>query len=185
MRTPLILAATAALAIPAVSLAEQPSSTDTKNAAKECKALQAKSDTADNFRSAVQELVGPKVKVTVKNAYGKCVSFKARDEAREHQDSQQSAAKACRTERNEDAQAFREKYGTGNGGKNAFGKCVSQHAKAAEQQADEQDAEQVNAAQACRKEQKKDAAAFRKKYGTNRNGRNAFGKCVSKTARQS
>ena len=35
----------------------------------------------------------------------------------------------------------------------------------------------------CRAEQKADPGAFTKKWGTNKNGRNAFGKCVSDRAR--
>ena len=33
---------------------------------------------------------------------------------------------------------------------------------------------------ACKAERKADRAAFAEKYGTNKNNRNAFGKCVSK-----
>ncbi len=36
-----------------------------------------------------------------------------------------------------------------------------------------------NPAQSCKAERTADPAAFQKKYGTNHNGRNAFGKCVS------
>jgi hypothetical protein len=39
--------------------------------------------------------------------------------------------------------------------------------------------ETANAAQECKAERKADPDAFREKYGTNRNKRNAFGKCVS------
>ena len=40
-----------------------------------------------------------------------------------------------------------------------------------------------NAAQQCFAERAADAAAFREKYGTNASKRNAFGKCVSKLAK--
>jgi hypothetical protein len=40
-----------------------------------------------------------------------------------------------------------------------------------------------NAAKACKAERAADAAAFTKKYGTNKNGKNAYGKCVSGKAR--
>jgi hypothetical protein len=46
--------------------------------------------------------------------------------------------------------------------------------------------DRTNAARECRSERGTTAAtreAFRAKYGTNRNKRNAFGKCVSKLAR--
>ena len=65
--------------------------------------------------------------------FGKCVSEKAK--AKEHaadeedqQDAaeQKNAAKECATERNADADAFREQYGTNANKRNAFGKCVSQ-----------------------------------------------------------
>ena len=41
----------------------------------------------------------------------------------------------------------------------------------------------VNAAKACKTERKADPAAFRAKYGTSKNKRNAFGKCVAKLAK--
>ena len=40
-----------------------------------------------------------------------------------------------------------------------------------------------NAAKACKAERAADAAAFASKWGTNKNDRNAYGKCVSATAR--
>ena len=42
----------------------------------------------------------------------------------------------------------------------------------------------VNAAKTCKAERTADPAAFREKYGTNKNKRNAFGKCVSKTTKE-
>ncbi len=99
-----------------------------------------------------------------------------------------NASQECRTERTADRDAFNEKYGTNGNKRNAFGKCVSQKAKAKEAAADEQDqedaAEQKNAAKECATERDADADAFREKYGTNANKRNAFGKCVSQTARE-
>jgi hypothetical protein len=41
-----------------------------------------------------------------------------------------------------------------------------------------------NAAKACKAERAVDPAAFTKKYGTNKNGRNAYGKCVSAKAHE-
>jgi hypothetical protein len=77
-----------------------------------------------------------------KNAFGKCVSAKAR-ELKQQADGQdrkdaiarKSAAKQCDKERGTTAAsrtAFREKYGTNGKGKNAFGKCVSKLAKTLE-----------------------------------------------------
>jgi hypothetical protein len=40
-----------------------------------------------------------------------------------------------------------------------------------------------NAAKACKAERAADPAGFTTKYGTNKNGKNAYGKCVSATAR--
>ena len=51
-----------------------------------------------------------------------------------------------------------------------------------------QDAEdaaaQKSAAKECATERSADEAAFAEKYGTNANNRNAFGKCVSKYAKE-
>src|SRR3712207_8914613 len=48
----------------------------------------------------------------------------------------------------------------------------------------EEAAEAKNAAQECRAERQADPSAFAEKYGTNRNKRNAFGKCVSSKAQE-
>jgi hypothetical protein len=126
------------------------------------------------------------------NAFGKCVSAKSREEAQERQDAEGSAAKTCRTEQGTtDAAraAFEQKYGTGKNKKNAFGKCVSQAAKAVKTQADEQDANETtdrkSAAKTCDQERGSTSAskeAFAAKYGTGKTKSNAFGKCVSATA---
>ncbi len=62
-----------------------------------------------------------------------------------------------------------------------FGACV--RAKAAEEAQEEQTAHK-NAAKECKAERTANAQAFAEKYGTNKNGKNAFGKCVSKKARE-
>ncbi|HKG36157.1 MAG TPA: hypothetical protein VKA89_06945 [Solirubrobacterales bacterium] len=41
-----------------------------------------------------------------------------------------------------------------------------------------------NAAQVCRDEREQDGEQFRTDYGTNENGANAFGKCVSEKVSQ-
>ncbi|MEY2425525.1 MAG: hypothetical protein QOI61_1097 [Actinomycetota bacterium] len=74
-----------------------------------------------------------------KNAFGKCVSAKARElkqqaDGQDHKDAiaRKSAAKQCDEERGTTAAsrtAFTAKYGTNGKGKNAFGKCVSKLAK--------------------------------------------------------
>ena len=94
-----------------------------------------------------------------------CVSQKAAEEAKEGQNAHSNAARACRTERDAGLSAFLDKYGTSgdhsqngdhgaNGvNKNAFGKCVSQIAKAKENKADAKDRQDAtefkNAAREC------------------------------------
>lgn len=116
------------------------------------------------------------------NAFGKCVSRMAQAE----QQNLAPAPAACRAEQsdtnfaaNHGGKTFDQAYGTGNL-KNAFGKCVSAKAKAASAQ----DVEAVEAAaKACSTERAANPAAFKTKYGTNANKANAFGKCVSGTAK--
>jgi hypothetical protein len=93
-----------------------------KNAAKECKALRADDPTA------FAEQYGDKP-----NAYGKCVSSKAKEKeaAADEQDQQEAtawknAAKECKNLRETDSAGFAEQYGTK---PNAFGKCVSSKAR--------------------------------------------------------
>jgi hypothetical protein len=69
-----------------------------------------------------------------RNAFGKCVSSKAKAkekkaDAQDQEDATEfkDAAKECASERSADADAFKMLYGTeGSNFKNAFGKCVSQ-----------------------------------------------------------
>jgi hypothetical protein len=117
------------------------------------------------------------------NAFGKCVSKRARATDAATADAEQNASQACDAEEQADPAAFAEKYGTGKNKRNAHGKCVSQKAKTdAAKTVEDQVMADVNAAKACREERKADPDAFRAKYGTNKNKRNAFGKCVSKRA---
>jgi len=119
-----------------------------------------------------------------RNAFGKCVSKRQHATDAATAEGKRNAAKDCKAEESLDPAAFAKKYGTGKNQRNAYGKCVSQSAKAktAEAVADEVDAD-VSAAKACKAERKTDPDAFRVKYGTNRNKRNAFGKCVSAQAK--
>ena len=68
------------------------------------------------------------------NAHGKCVSQKAKSETAKivqgQVDADVNAAKACKAERDADPAAFAVKYGKNKNKRNAFGKCVSQQAKA-------------------------------------------------------
>ena len=112
------------------------------------------------------------------NAFGKCVSKQAKLQGQ----NVANASQTCRAERETIGEAaFAAKYGKNKNDQNAFGKCVSQHAKAA--QAAQQQAT-IKAAKACKAErQTLGVDAFKAKYGTNKNKRNAFGKCVSAAAR--
>ena len=66
-----------------------------------------------------------------RNAFGKCVSSKAKAASDEAQDSTENAAKQCKRERSElGVTEFRAKYGKNANDRNAFGKCVSTLAKA-------------------------------------------------------
>ena len=171
-----VCAVTVAALVPAVATAAEPAPSDFKNAAKYCKELRDAS--GSNFAS----MFGTK-----RNAYGKCVSQTARQRANEDADqakaAKTNAAKACKAERAAGREAFEQQYGTGKG-KNAFGKCVSQKAKQQREQADAEDEAQeddsINAAKTCKQARQDDPEQFEEDYGSRRN---AFGKCVSRTAK--
>jgi hypothetical protein len=66
-----------------------------------------------------------------RNAFGKCVSSKAKSASGEARQNTMNAAKQCKAERSELGPAeFRAKYGKNANDRNAFGKCVSALAKA-------------------------------------------------------
>ncbi len=92
-----------------------------------------------------------------------------------------NAAMECKAEQAQDPAAFAAKYGKNANDKNAFGKCVSAQAS---ENVQEQQQETLNAAKQCKAERALGAEAFATKYGTNKNKRNAFGKCVSKLAKE-
>jgi hypothetical protein len=98
------------------------------NAAKACKAEQALAEA--DFRAAHDgksfgEFYGKNE--NDRNAYGKCVSSKAKTATAQQEAATLKAAKACKAERAADRTAFVAKYG----GKaaSAFGKCVSSKSK--------------------------------------------------------
>lgn len=103
------------------------------------------------------------------------------------QSANENAAKVCKAERKSlGVEAFGTKYGTNHNRRNAFGKCVSGKSKAKakkdkdEKEDDDKDENSSTAAKACKAERASTGVdAFAKKYGTNHNLRNAFGKCVS------
>jgi hypothetical protein len=91
------------------------------------------------------------------------------------------AQKQCRAERTAmGTQTFRDTYGTNKNKKNAFGKCVSHRTN--QNKATEKTAKK-NAAKECKAERAADPAAFQTQYGTGKNKKNAFGKCVSQKAK--
>jgi hypothetical protein len=99
-----------------------------------------------------------------------------------------NAAKKCKAERESmGVEAFQKTYGTNHNLRNAFGKCVSSKSKDDKDEKDE-DADKgeksSGAAKACKAERASmGVVAFAKKYGTNHNLKNAFGKCVSGKAK--
>jgi hypothetical protein len=173
----LLVIVIAVFAVVAGSAVANPSKADKAEARKECRALQG---TTDATREAFKATYG---------SFGKCVSEKAREAKAERKEAKKNAAQECREERGDTAasrEAFRNKYGTNANKKNAFGKCVSQKAKAKRAEQDKADAaaaeEFKNAAKECddeRGDTPESRKAFEDKYGTNGNKKNAFGKCVS------
>src|SRR6266508_4400174 len=156
-----------ALAAPAAALANNPSPGDFQVAQKAC-AAQRTAMTLAVFKQTYGA-----------NAYGKCVSTWA------HKSQQNTAAASasCQAQKADanfagthGGKTFAQFYGTGKSGKNAMGNCVSSTSAAAT--AAQSDAT-VNAAKACRAEQKADAAKFASAWGTGAAKANAFGKCVS------
>ena len=182
MKRMLVIAGALALLLaPATTAsAAKPTKADKREAQKECRAERGTTD-------ATREAFNAKYK-----NFGACVSTKAREAKAERQEARQNASQECRAERGDTAasrQAFAEKYGTNANKRNAFGKCVSQKAKAKQAEEDAEDAadaeKTTNAAQECDAERGDTAQtrnAFADKYGTNGNKRNAFGKCVSQKA---
>jgi hypothetical protein len=166
-----ITVALVAFAVPAGTAAAKTSKADRQEAKKECRAERG---TTAATREAFKAKWG---------GFGHCLHATAREAKAERKAAHRNAARDCRDERTADAAAFKEKYGTNGNKSNAFGKCVSQKAKAKREQQDEADAQEAedqnNAAQECATERSADRKAFEAKYGTNHNKKNAFGKCVS------
>lgn len=116
----------ALLAVPAGASADQPTKGDRSNAAQECRAERGSSDAT---RDAFRDKYG--TNANGRNAFGKCVSKRARDEAQERKSAHANASKQCKAEAEQlGAAAFAEKYGTNKNKRNAFGKCVSKTVKA-------------------------------------------------------
>ncbi len=87
------------------------------------------------------------------------------------------AAKACKSEKHAmGTQVFKKTYAAKSTAK-AMKACIAKREPAAE-------ADAKNAAHECKAERTADAAAFAEKYGTNKNKKNAYGKCVSGKAQE-
>ena len=96
-----------------------------------------------------------------------------------------NAAKYCKAVReSKGVDAFGTQYGTNKNKKNAFGKCVSQTAKAKADKRedakkdDDDDAAESKATADCKKQQASDAAKFAKNYKN-------FGQCVKAEKKKS
>ena len=154
------------LVVPATSVAKPTPDRGDKRAAKaECKTLRGHvAATREAFRTQFRN-------------FGACVKAHAADEAQEEQSAHKNAAKECKAE--------------GLRGR-AYGKCVSERAKAKNKEADAEDQQDAtdfkNAAKECdaeRGDTDETRLAFAMKYGTaNSHYKNAFGKCVSRKAHE-
>jgi hypothetical protein len=182
-----VIVLAAALVVPAAAVAK-PDASDKRAAIAQCKAERGKSKATRHAFKAKY------------HSFSRCIHQNAAEEHAEKAAAQRNAAKECKAERadadfpaSHDGKSFQEFYGTGKNGKNAYGKCVSQKARAFKKQEDEADKADVaafkNAAKECQSEADDDAfedshdgKSFEDFYGTNRNHRNAFGKCVSSKA---
>jgi len=112
-----------------VAKAAAAQSQNEQGAAQTCKTEQADTNFAANHGGKSFDQFygsGP----NAKNAFGKCVSGKAEAASDTQERSTVNAAKTCWAEQTQDAAAFKSKYGTNANKSNAFGKCVSAHAKA-------------------------------------------------------
>jgi hypothetical protein len=119
-----------------------------------------------------------------RNAFGKCVSTVAKANSRAEQQGRMNPARTCRALRTLlKAAVFAKTYGKNANDRNAMGKCVSATAKAQAQN-------EVSASASCRAKQSDVTFAsthsgqtFDQTYGTNADLSNAFGMCVSSTAK--
>ena len=171
MRRSLIIGTLVALVVPVSALAATPSPNSL--ASETCKSLQG--SMGANFALTYG------TNASRSNAFGQCV-VKNTTAAKQQL---ANAAKTCTAEQADanfasahGGKTFVQFY-TGTNGKgaavekNAFGKCVSAHARAA---ATTHAKALTTAARTCKADRKADAAAFATKYGSDRS---AFGRCVA------
>jgi hypothetical protein len=152
-----------ALLVVPTGAAAKPDASDKRAAIAQCKSERGKSKaTRKAFKAKY-------------HSFSRCVRQNAAEEAKERKTARVNAAKECK------AQGLKGRE---------YGKCVSEKAKQSKQAEDDQDANEVaafkNAAKQCQAESADSNFAaghggktFVEYYGTNKNGRNAFGKCVS------
>lgn len=118
-----------------------------------------------------------------RNAFGKCVSTKAKASSNAEQAGRPNPAQVCRAARTKmGTSVFNSKYGKNANDRNAFGKCVSATTHARTQS-------ERTAAATCRSEESDSTFAsnhggksFDQFFGTNDDLSNAFGECVSQHA---
>ncbi len=157
----IIVGALAVLAVPATASAAKPTKADRSEAQKECRTLRGTTDaTQEAFKAQYRNFgacVSQKAREAAaerraakraaqqacsgENRRGQCVkqqtkAVQAEQDAADAQKAEDrtNAAEACDEERGDTEateDAFGEKYGANANDKNAFGKCVSQKAKAA------------------------------------------------------
>jgi hypothetical protein len=153
------------------------------NAARQCRAEQDDATfAASHDGKTFAQFYGTNADLS--NAFGNCVSLKKSVSNAETQQELVNPARYCRAQRDSMGEkAFADLYGTNDNKRNAFGKCVSNAAQSMRQNFQD-------ASQQCRAEQNDPTFAashggktFTQAYGTNANGSNAFGKCVSQKAK--
>lgn len=180
------LAAGAALAMtPALALA----SGNTNSAARSAAQKQCRQERTTLGTSTFDQANG--TNKSKSNAFGKCVSRRTAQNTTDQSKAQGAAVKECRSEQSDpnfasshNGDTFNQFYGTGKTQRDAFGRCVSSHAKAMTESAEASQVKaEENAAKQCRTEQQANPAAFKTKWGTNADKSNAFGKCVSTKAK--
>lgn len=123
-----------------------------------------------------------------KNAFGNCVSHRQKQDTADVSKATKNAAQTCKTQENDpnfaaqhSGKTFAQFYGTGKNGHDAFARCVSTIARA-NRQAEQQG--RLNPARTCRALRTQlTSSVFDQTYGKNASDRNAFGKCVSQTAK--
>lgn len=119
-----------------------------------------------------------------RNPFANCVAAVAKADRQAEQQGRLNPARTCRSLRTQmTAAVFNETYGKNTTSRNAFGKCVSATAHA-------QVSNEVSASSTCKAQQADTNFAtthggktFAQTYGSNADQSNAFGVCVSTTAK--